>query len=113
MKTLVFILSLFALPVFASEINEHTKACVQAFAPDWNKAAACQQTLVVALQNKKEEDLRAFLKENPQYKWPGGSAGMPHPLLKEVVKERYDINAVANGQPTYDLKMLMMLKNTK
>jgi len=111
MKTLVFILSLFALPVFASEINEHTKACVQAFAPDYNKIASCQQTLVVALQEQKLSELRGFLKDHPEYKWPGGSAGMPHPLLKEVVKERHDINAIAYGQPTYDLKMLLTIKN--
>jgi hypothetical protein len=91
------------------ESNDVMKWCVQEHGDNYSKIASCHQDYRSLRKERDLNELRAFLKKNPQYKWPGGSAGMPHPLKKEATKAWFDINAIALGQPTYDLKMQFLV----
>ena len=64
---------LFVSPAWANKNNEIMKECVQAYAPNYNKASACYFDWKTGDNAEKLAELRDFLKHNPRYKVPGQS----------------------------------------
>ena len=64
---------LFVSPAWANKNNEVMKECVQAYAPNYNKASACYFNWKTGDNAEKLAELRDFLKHNPRYRVPGQS----------------------------------------
>ena len=64
---------LLASSAIANQNNEIMKECIQAYAPNYNKASACYFDWKTGDNAEKLAELRDFLKHNPRYRYPGQS----------------------------------------
>ena len=69
--TIAFVL--LASSAIANQNNEIMKECIQAYAPNYNKASACYFDWKTGDNAEKLAELRDFLKHNPRYRYPGQS----------------------------------------
>ena len=96
----------------ASENNKMMKECVE-LNETFGEASACHAEYRNIIRDEKLTELRAFLKANPEYKWPGGSAGMPHPMAKMATIANYNIRAAEHGLPSYQQRIHMIMERAK
>ena len=61
--------------------NEIVKYCMSKH-DDYGKAGYCISQLQAAQRHIKEEELRAFMKANPQYRYPG--MALPHGKVRTL-----------------------------
>jgi len=100
MKYILTVIALAVLcvsPAWANQNNEIMKECIQAYAPNYNKASSCYFTWKSGDNAVKLAELRDFLKHNPRYRHPGQSMNKCWGKPREMPFESAYIERTGDG----------------
>lgn len=103
MRTLLAVLLIMATPVwsFEEDPNWYIKHCMKLIGfeqtQDWMKLSACTGNFVNKRQNDQHQELRAFIKANPRYRYPGQSLNRCFGKPREMPFESAGIETNGNS----------------